>query len=295
MIVIPSLRGVLGSVASSTVPKNGLIAFWNLENPSGSDPVVSNYGSYSLNSSTSEYASIPGKINQGVEFFDGEFGMGGFWTNEQIWNLLSNPTSFSVNFWHKIPDNTISPFTVMGSAFGSMGFHFDYYNFGNDYDGSYDLNWVPGSYGISFRMSGPDGPYKWNAVYANEATPNNTWTMVTATYDLPTTTMKLYLNGVLKSTYSNAVIGENSQPDWHGFALNGSVLPGGKEYGSNQCFDALGFWNVALTPSDIANLWNGGAGVQVSPTPIPPPIPEKALTYLDQILNYNAQDLTYGA
>ena len=34
---------------------------------------------------------------------------------------------------------------------------------------------------------------------------------------------------------------------------------------------------------------------QVSPTPIPPPIPEKALTYLEQILNYNAQDLTYGA
>jgi hypothetical protein len=150
----------------------------------------------------------------------------------------------------------------MGNAFGSMGFHFDYYNFGHGYDGSSDLNWVPGSYGISFRMSGPDGPYQWNAIYANEATPNNTWTLVTATYDLPTTTMKLYLNGVLKASYSGAVIGQNSEPGWHGFALNGTVVGEGKEYGVNQCFDALGFWNVALTDSEIQFLYNSGTGRQ---------------------------------
>lgn len=251
----------------SNTLQNQLVAFWNLDNASNSNPVASNYGSYSLNLFNG-FTSITGKINQGVEFFDyyneeyEETFYQGLWTNEQLWNLLTNPTSFSVSFWHKIPDNTQPPFTVMGNAFGSMGFHFDYYNFGHGYNGSYDLNWVPGSYGISFRMSGPGGPYKWNAVFANEATPNNTWTLVTATYDLPTTTMKLYLNGVLKSSYSNAVIGSNSQPNWHGFALNGVVVDGGKEYGTNQCFDALGFWSRALDQSEVSSLYNNGNGKQ---------------------------------
>jgi hypothetical protein len=239
---------------------NGLVAFWNLDNASNSDPVVSSYGSYSLNLFEG-FTSIAGKINQGVEFYGEHQGL---WTNEQLWNLLTNPTSFSVSFWHKIPDNTQDPFTVMGNSFGSMGFHFDYFSSGHGYDGSSDLNWVPGSYGISFRMSGPDGPYKWNAIYANEATPNNTWTLVTATYDLPTTTMKLYLNGVLKASYGNAVIGENSEPGWHGFALNGTVVAGGKVYGVNQCLDALGFWNRALNQNEIFSLYNNGNGKQSS-------------------------------
>jgi hypothetical protein len=248
----------MGRIITTPLLEDKLVAFWNLDNASNSDPVVSSYGSYSLNLFEG-FTSIAGKINQGVEFYGEHQGL---WTNEQLWNLLTNPTSFSVSFWHKIPDNTQNPFTVMGNSFGSMGFHFDYFSSGHGYDGSSDLNWVPGSYGISFRMSGPDGPYKWNAIYANEATPNNTWTLVTATYDLPTTTMKLYLNGVLKASYGNAVIGENSEPGWHGFALNGTVVAGGKVYGVNQCFDALGFWSRALNQNEISILYNGGNGRQ---------------------------------
>jgi hypothetical protein len=247
----------MGRIITTPLLEDKLVAFWNLDDASNSNPVVSSYGSYSLNLFEG-FTSIAGKINQGVEFYGEHQGL---WTNEQLWNLLTNPTSFSVSFWHKIPDNTQDPFTVMGNAFGSMGFHFDYYNFGHGYDGSYDLNWVPGSYGISFRMSGSADP-AWNAIYANEATPNNTWTLVTATYDLPTTTMKLYLNGVLKASYNNANTGEFINPDWHGFALNGSVMPDGKEYGVNQCFDALGFWSRALNQNEISILYNGGNGRQ---------------------------------
>jgi hypothetical protein len=204
------------------------------------------------------FTSIAGKINQGVEF-GGDYQ--GLWTNEQLWNQVTNPTSFSVSFWHKIFDNTQDPFAVMGNTFGTMGFHFDYFSSGHGYDGSEDLNWVEGSFGISFRMSGSDAP-AWNAVFANEDLPNNTFTLVTGTYDLPTTTMKLYLNGFLKASYNNANTGEFIHPDWHGFALNGSVIPDGKEYGVNQCFDALGFWNVALTASEVEFLYNSGTGRQ---------------------------------
>lgn len=35
------------------------------------------------------------------------------------------------------------------------------------------------------------------------------------------------------------------------------------EYYYDGDIDAMGVWDMALTPTDIANLWNGGAGVQV--------------------------------
>jgi hypothetical protein len=35
------------------------------------------------------------------------------------------------------------------------------------------------------------------------------------------------------------------------------------EYYYDGDIDAMGVWNVALTPTDIANLWNNGMGVQM--------------------------------
>jgi hypothetical protein len=226
-------------------PTNGLLAFWRLNNPDGLSTISSDFGSYTLNSYG--YTSVPGKINNAFNFSSSSEGM---WTNEQIWNLLDNPTSFSVSFWVKITDNS-SAYTLMGSAFGSIGFHFDYITEGF-YDGT--------NYGITMNMSTIGGNYNWQRTFAKELASTDTWYHVVGTYNYPSTTMKLYINGDLKDTNTNAIIGENSQPPWHGFALNGSVSDGGKEYGSSGSYDALGFWNRDLTILEIAQLYNSGNG-----------------------------------
>jgi len=231
-------------------PTNGLLAFWRLNNPDGLSTISSDFGSYTLNR-YGGYTSVPGKINNAFNFSSSSKGM---WTNQQIWNLLDNPTSFSVSFWIKMFNNE-SAYTLMGSAFGSMGFHFDYINDDSYYGGT--------NYGITMNMSTINGPYSWQRTFAREFASTDTWYHVVGTYNYPSTTMKLYINGDLKDTNTNAIIAPNSQPPWHGFALNGSVYNGGKEYGNNQSFDALGFWNRVLTISEIAQLYNGGDGSEI--------------------------------
>lgn len=249
MIVIPSFRGVLSSGATSLPKIENLIAFWNLENASNTDPIPASYGAYTLNMYNG-YSSVPGVIDDGVLFADSNEGM---WTNEQLWNILTSPTSFTVSFWLKM-NSVSSAFTLMGNAFGSMGFHFDYINDDSFYG-------YP-NYGITMNMSTFDGPYNWQRTFTKELASANVWYHVVGTYNLPSTTMKLYVNGVLKDTNSSAVIGENSEPGWHGFALNGSVLPDSKEYGNTEFYDAVGFWNTDLSPTDIITLYNSGVGLQ---------------------------------
>jgi len=230
-------------------PTNGLLAFWRLNNPDGLSTISSDFGSYTLNT-YGGYSSVAGKIDNAFNFSSSSEGV---WTNQQILNILDNPTSFSVSFWVKLTNNS-SAYTLMGNAFGSMGFHFDYINDDSYYGGT--------NYGINMNMS-IGGNYNWQRIFAREFASTDTWYHVVGTYNYSSTTMKLYINGVLKDTNTNAIIGQNSAPTWHGFALNGSVQNGGKEYGNNESYDALGFWNRDLTISEIAELYNGGNGSEI--------------------------------
>ena len=226
---------------------DGLLAYWKCDNGNGLSTILADFGNYTLNT-YGGYTSVVGKINNAFNFSSSDEGM---WTNEQILNLLTNPTSFSISFWLKIIDNS-SAYTLMGSAFGSMGFHFDYINDDTFYGGT--------DYGINMNMSTVGGPYAWQRTFAKEFASIDTWYHVVGTYNYPSTTMKLYINGALKDTNANAVIGENSQPSWNGFALNGSVYTDGKEYGANEIYDELGIWNKTLTSTEVGLLYNAGAG-----------------------------------
>ena len=246
MIVKPVSRYIINSYGG--FPKDNLLAFWNFENASNADPVPADFGSYSLNLWI-ESESILGKIGNAYYFPGGS----GLYTNEEILNLVTNPTSYSVSCWMRFAD-VDSAFTLWGNGFGSMGFHFDYIN-----DESY---YGAGNYGITMNMSTSPGPYNWQRTFAGEPSNAGQWYHVVGTYNYPSTTMKLYIDGVLKDTNTNAVFGQNSQPNWNGFAVNGSVYPGGKEYGNSTSFDALGIWNKELNTNEIATLYNGGQGIQ---------------------------------
>ena len=223
-------------------PIHGLLAFWRLNNTNGLSTISSDFGSYTLNT-YGGYTSVPGKINNAFDFSSSDEGM---WTNEQILNLLTNPTSFSVSFWAKITEETTF---CVGSAFGSMGFHFEHY--GPQY----------GSLGFVFRMT--KGIYIWNQAAHGVMSSLSQWHHIVGTYNHSSATMKLYVNNSLVATTTNVIIGANSEPNWHGFALNGTVVNGGKVYGNNQSLDAVGFWNRDLTISEVATLYNGGNGSEI--------------------------------
>jgi len=234
--------------SSGSLPSAGLVAFWNLDNATGAGAVPAQFGNFILNALNNFNTSTQGVV-QNAYFFNGS--SQGLWTNQQITNQITNPTSFSVSFWVKF-DNGSAVATMMGNAFGSMRFHFDNYGSSSGYDGL----------GISFRILVGPG-YTWRNVSMGTAPLNNTWYHVVGTYDLPTTTMRLYINGVLVGSNNTASFNTAPvNPTWHGFALNGSVYPNGKEYGSQQYYDALGFWNKKLESTEVSLLYNNGSGIQ---------------------------------
>jgi len=228
---------------------NGILAYWKYDNADGLDVIPADFGNYTLNTYDG-YTSAVGKINNAFKFDTSQFDVNsqGLWTNEQIWNLLTSPTSFSVSFWIKMSQNRDA--SILGSAFGSMGFNFDYI-----YDSEY---WAP-TVGFAFRIT--KGVYEWNSAWTQENNISiNEWYHIVGTYNHPSATMKLYVNNILKSTAANVSIGENSEPGWHGFAVNGTIIDNGKVYGGDPAFDELGFWNKTLTPTEVGLLYNAGAG-----------------------------------
>jgi len=233
-------------------PTNGLLAFWRLNNPDGLSTISSDFGSYTLQVGGFGYQSAVGKINNCFYFADSSKGL---FTNQQILNQTTNPQNFSCAFWYKTPNSTNYVFTC-GSAFGSLGFHFDY--LGTQYQYSYGL-------GMEFSVAtgNQNNGNSWGRLAVGSLFDADTWYHIVGTYDLSSQTMKLYVNGSLVGTLTGVISSGNEHPDWHGFGLNGSVRYNDKEYGGNQYLDAVGIWNKALTESEIAQLYDRGNGSEI--------------------------------
>ena len=228
---------------------NGLLAYWKCDNEDGLSSIPADFGNYTFNASDFGYESSSGIINNSFYFVDSSKGL---FTNEQILNQTVNPQSFSCAFWYKTPNSTDYVFSC-GSAFGSLGFHFDY--LGTVYEYSYGL-------GMKFSVAtgNENDGNSWGDLTVGSLFNADTWYHVVGTYDLSSQTMKLYVNGSLVGTLTGIISSGNEHPDWNGFALNGSVRYNDKEYGGTQSFDEVGIWNKTLTQTEVGLLYNAGAG-----------------------------------
>jgi len=228
---------------------NGLLVYWKCDNEDGLSDIPADFGNYTFNASGYGYESSVGIVNNCFYFADGEKGL---FTNEQILNQTINPQNFSCSFWIKVPDGN-TPLVILGSAFGSFGFYFE--NIAPD-DPYERLT------GIMFAIAtGNEGDgNSWQTIQQNSILNSDTWYHVVGTYDLALQTMKSYINGFLIGTLTGVISSGNEHPDWHGFALNGSVYPNGKEYGGTQSLDEVGIWNKTLTATEVGLLYNAGIG-----------------------------------
>lgn len=102
--------------------------------------------------------------------------------------------------------------------------------------------WAPGIYNYSLS-AGHNGD--WNQVQDNAPLTQGTWYHVAVTYDAPSTTMKLYKNGILVSS-SNTVPAFSGTHPLHIGAFAGTFVTTGS-------MDEVRIWNRALCQSEIQN------------------------------------------
>jgi hypothetical protein len=99
---------------------------------------------------------------------------------------------------------------------------------------------------ISFRVDGPNS----NRVISQNPVNDNTFHHFAATFDAATNLMRLYIDGVLQATNTQASPGANDNP----FVIGARVGPSAGFVGS---LDELAVWNRPLAPPEIAALVQG--------------------------------------
>jgi len=222
------------------------LAFWKFDESSGNalDTVSGGTQNTLVNNNTVSYVS--GKFGNAADFSGG---------NTKYFSLADasqvgfEPASGSYSFggWYYID-------AVLGGANQAMTF---FAKFGGGTDRSYSLNYDTYNYNgrtshITLNVYDAAGT---QVDLEGAFTPTTgSWQHYIAVLDAVNDTMNIYINGSLfltkawtgsgaKNSTVEVKIGGSGNQDW----INGKV-------------DAIGFWNVALTSTDVSDLY--AAGVQ---------------------------------
>ena len=236
------------------VPKDGLVAFFNFD----TSLTASDFGNIQLQPTGNGGIYTYGVPYSGVSF---EAQGDRLIYPYNLWNQQESPTSFTAAFWVRrdVPYIVSPPqLAVMcGSVFGPMSFAF----------GEADSI---ASRALSFLINLTGGNYQSVRCELSGVTLNTgMWAHLAGTLDTNARVIKLYVNGKLAITNSYAssgrpgvayIGGSPSHTNWNGFALNGSVLASGAEYGNKYKFDNFGLWTRALSAAEISSLHNHGYG-----------------------------------
>jgi hypothetical protein len=221
-----------GSMPSSLA--NSLVAYWNFEGNSN-DATSTNNGT----DSNIGYGSSDGRLGDGAHFSSASSSLISLADTSDL-----KPTgSFSVNVWFKSTTNTGGGFLqAMSSDPNVAGFNV---GFGNP-SATFSIGTNTGTT--------QDTDYKFIWGQANSVI-DGSWHMVTAIYD--GSDMYLYQDGTLVDSAS-----------WSGIAYDTTTYIRIGTYnaaGTDQNFwdgsmDELGLWERALSPTEVADLYNSGSG-----------------------------------
>jgi len=222
------------------ISTNGIMAHFSLSDYNDS----ANY----INNLTGNGTPVTGKISTAMNFSSSK--KFAFTSHPQ----LQTTTGLSINVWvnpYRNPDDNLANIVSFSNNTGA-----NYYG-----------------YVLSGRTNGGVMFDIWNGAggcrVLNDSSPLvlklNTWTMVTGVYDDSNNWIAYYYNGSIVKNLTCAVsIGYTTNYDFGigNFVETGTTSP----FGGNYTIDELTIWNKTINQTEINELWNGGAGINLYPT-----------------------------
>lgn len=241
-----SLGYVLGNKSAGAKADllNGLVAYWKLEETSGTR--YDSHGSYDLTENVGIDSGVGVKGNCAVSnstYYDER-------------SLLISPapydsvnSSWSLSFWISTVDGQ-EAIQMFPNAWGSCCLFTIV-----DIDGDRTLLgqvWHDGGAGGIYTDVSKSGVYVEGFVH------------VSITHDLPTKTVKVYYNGIEEhsfsySSYLNSVDGGGNFENTILSMFAGDF--DGINYAGPGKLDEVGIWDRVLTASEVSALYNGGSGI----------------------------------
>ena len=202
----------------SYVPTNGLVGWWPFNGNANDESGNGNNGTVNGATLTADRFSNVGKAYS----FDG--------VNDNISTSRSPLTSFSVSLWLFTSQNTA--YTPLVDAYNS---NWELYL--SNYKPTF-TRWITAGAGGTFQE-----------FISTTSASINQWNHLICTYN--NGNIRLYLNGVLISTFQNVSITINN----NGTFAFGASLSGTSQY-FNGKLDDIGIWNRALTQQEVSDLYN---------------------------------------
>jgi len=212
----------LGNVAASIIFLDGLLAYWNLNETSGTRADNSGNGHY-----LDEVGGVVGYSTGIISNSAGSFT--NYLRTNDIINMNSESSDYTFQFWLKI-DNASSQDIMVLEPYGDFAFYYDADN---------------QTFGISeIAVSA--------ANLFNYAPNGNQWDHIAIVISGNTYTS--YLNGVSQGTltYVNFLI--TSEINF------GNSIRNGGNYPVTGLMDEIAIWSRALSGTEITQLYNAGAG-----------------------------------
>lgn len=219
----------------------GGVAYWKFDESSGNATDSINSNTLTNNNSVGYSAAL---INNGADFTRASSRNFSIASGSQK-GLAITGNAITINVWHKGNSNLNN---VIGRLFWRLG---GTGNYGYQLSTTGNLYSPNNAYLVSLVGSGGGTDFAFGT--AGQAT-DGTRRMITATYD--GTNIKCYVDGTLVSTsgtLSNRLTSANAETFYIGRSGSGDYLDGQVDEGS--------VFNRALSDTEIAELYNGGAGL----------------------------------
>lgn len=233
------------------------ISFWNFDETSG-DAADALGVNQLTNSGGASY--VTGKINNASDYDAGEY-MG---ITDASQTGLDFSTVMSGSAWVNITAHSINVSTVFGK-YGAAS--------QSSYWFAIESSAGAGGDTLYFFMS-TNGTNEFNCSATGLTFDTGTWYHVAVTYNGGASAgsrCKLYVNG------SSVTVTDNTSTTIHNGNRpfnTGSITPGVGNRQLDGVLDMLGVWNVELSAAEVAELYNGGTGVQY-------PFPSSAIKTID--------------
>jgi hypothetical protein len=226
-----------GAVAPPSPLLTGLVAYWKLDEASGSRADSSGNGS-TLSLAAGAVPSRVGRVGNGADFVPGNW-----LTCASNPNIVMGDIDFTIAGW--LWFDTLASQNPLEKNDGT---YIDYVIYGTP----------AGEYGAI--VASPSGSV---LIQTPPGVAANTWHFVVLQHDATTHTLSLSRdNGVGSASASTA-----GKPP---YVTTGSLTIGagrGGGYGFDGIIDEIGIWKRLLTPAEITQLYNGGVGLTYPFTP----------------------------
>ena len=215
---------------------SNLVGWWQFDEGSGSSASDSS-GNGNTGTLVNSPTWVAGQINDALQFN----GTSQYVSIPNSTSLASPATndSISVSVWLKLSSNNSSFREIVRKANGSTGW-FLVVNTSNK---------------IAFSTSAASGEY--TGGYADSA--DNLWHLVTATFD--GTTINLYQDGVLQTSYAGGAVSSDSDP------IGIASLGNGSAQFLGAAIDDVRVYSRALSATDVAQLYQyqafGGSAAEM--------------------------------